>query len=227
MTEAATLLKLLQQGDSFFPSGSLIFSGGLETLAEEGLITTVDEVAQFLRSQIFGRWADFDRPLVAGAHDLAPDLEAVAELDRLVEAQMLVRELREGSHKVGRALLGVHSRLETAGAAAYRDLVIAGEAPGHATVVQGLLWRAVRLGRRDALLLSAHQLCVGLLGAALRLGLIGHIDTQRIFASLHLDIASIVETRPLPSPLEISSFCPEADIAVMRHETASSRLFAN
>ena len=136
MTEAATLLKLLQQGDSFFPSGSLIFSGGLETLAEEGLLTTVDEVAQFLRAQIFGRWADFDRPLVAGAHDAAPDLEAVMELDRLVEAQMLVRELREGSHKVSRALLGVHSRLETAGAAAYRDLVGAG-VPGVGLEIPG------------------------------------------------------------------------------------------
>ena len=89
-----------------------------------------------------------------------------------------------------------------------------------------MLWHALGLAPRDALLLSAHQVCVGLLGAALRLGLIGHIDTHRIFASLHLDIASIVETRPLPSPLEVSAFCPEADIAVMRHETASSRLFA-
>lgn len=227
MTETATLLTLLQHGDSFFPSGSLVFSGGLETLAEEGRIGSADEVESFLRAQIHGRWADFDRAVVAGAHEAAPDLAALAELDRLVEAQMLVRELREGSRMAGRALLGVHARLATAGAAAYREKVGAGEAPGHVAVVQGLLWRAVGLASDDALRLSAHQLCVGLLGAALRLGLIGHIDVQRIFAALHGDIVSIIDGRPLPAPQETTAFCPEADIAVMRHEAASSRLFAN
>ncbi|TDI56390.1 MAG: urease accessory protein UreF [Alphaproteobacteria bacterium] len=226
MTEPANDLILLQHGDSFFPSGAVSFSWGLETLTEDGRVQSADSVSEFLVNQIRYRWATNDRAALAAAHGAGADLVAVVSIDRLVEAQMLASELRDGSRRTGRALLSMHDKLETPLARMFLDRVRAGHTPGHAAVVQGLVWRGVGLTLSQAERLSAHTLCIGFLGAALRLGIIGHVDAQRILRVAQDAIVDIV--RQMAPPInEMSAFTPEAEIAAMRHETAETRLFAN
>lgn len=226
MSEPTADLTLLQYGDSFFPSGAVSFSWGLETLCEDGRVATVEQVTAFLQGQLRQRWATCDRAALAASYGAAEDLEAMAEIDRLLEAQTLAAELREGSRRSGGALLAVHEKLGTPGAAAYRALVRAGTAPGHLAAVQGLVGRGVGLALPASEVLSAHGLCVGLLGAALRLGLLGHVDAQRGLQEARATIAEILAT-PAPEVAAMSAFTPEAEIAAMRHETAETRLFAN
>jgi len=126
-------------------------------------------------------------------------------------------ELRAGSRHMGAALLGVHARLATRNAASYRAWVLADRAPGHVAVMQGLLWRDVSLDLEIAFAVAAHGFCVGLIGAALRLGLIGHVEGQRCLATLRSLIAEVLEM-PLPGMDEVSTFAPACDIAFMRHE---------
>ena len=92
--------------------------------------------------------------------------------------------------------------------------------------MQGLVGRGVGLTLTACEILSAHTLSVGLLGAALRLGMIGHLDAQRSLQQARELIADILAV-PAPGVETISAFTPEAEIAVMRHETAETRLFAN
>lgn len=225
MDDHAGLLASLQHGDSFFPSGAVSFSWGLETLQAEGRVTSVDDVTKFVEDQLRNRWATLDRPALAGAYEAGTDLDEIRRIDFLVEAQTLAAELRTGSRRAGAALLAVHEKLGTGGAAAYRKLVGAGEALGHACVVQGLAWRGVGMTLPAAEAVSAHGLSVGLLGAALRLGMIGHIDAQRCLQGLRETITRLLGQERL-AVAEFRAFTPEADIAVMRHETAESRLFA-
>ena len=162
---------------------------------------------------------------MAAAHQ-ATDPDRVAEADALLEAMTLAAELRDGSRRSGRAMLKVHKALGTAGAAAYGDLVSAGRAPGHGAAVQGLVWRGVGLDLGAAEALSAHSLAIGILGAALRLGLIGHVDAQRTLQAVRPALARLLQD-PAPALDDLHAFTPEAEIAVMRHETATTRLFAN
>jgi urease accessory protein len=226
MTDPAADLTLLQYADSFFPSGAVSFSWGLETLCADDCIAAAPEVSSFLHGQLRHRWATCDRPAVAAAHRAADDLDTVASLDRLLEAQTLAAELRDGSRRCGGALLAVHEELGTPGAELYRALVRSGGAPGHLAAVQGLVGRGVGLTLTACEILSAHTLSVGLLGAALRLGMIGHLDAQRSLQRARELIADILAV-PAPGVETISAFTPEAEIAVMRHETAETRLFAN
>jgi urease accessory protein len=92
--------------------------------------------------------------------------------------------------------------------------------------VQGLVWRGIGLDLDVALAVAAHGFCVGLIGAALRLGLIGHVEGQRSLAALRNMIAELL-AKPLPRLDEISTFAPACDVAFMRHETQTGRLFAN
>ena len=61
MRDGTVLLRILQEGDSFFPSGSVSFSWGLETLSSDGMITNEAAVEAFLTAQLRNRWANFDR----------------------------------------------------------------------------------------------------------------------------------------------------------------------
>ena len=219
-------LALLQHGDSFFPSGAISFSFGLETLSEDGRIDSAPAVASFLEAQLQARWATFDRGALVAAHRAAPDSAAVARVDALLEAATLATELREGSRRAGRALLKVHADLGTAGAGAYRALVAKGEASGHTAAVQGLVWRGAGLDVTAAETLSAHTFATGILGAAIRLGLFGHIGAQRILQDAR-DLVVRLLQEPAPDLDDLCASTPEAEIAVMRHETAATRLFAN
>jgi urease accessory protein len=224
MIDGAGLLVALQHGDSFFPSGSLAFSWGLETLRNDGLVRDSANVERFVLDQLRHRWATLDRPAMTVAYRAASDLESVSRVDELVEAMSLARESREGSRRAGLALLSVHETLGTDGAAAYHEWVRAGRARGHLAVVHGLVWCGAGLDEAAASAVSAYSLCVGLLGAALRLGLIGHIDSQRILARLRNEITGLLAVQP-PALEDVGVCTPEAEVAAMRHETQDARLF--
>ena len=224
MTDAAALLGALQHGDSFFPSGGFAFSWGLETLHAEGAVTTADDVARFAEGQIRHRWAPCDRPALLAAHRADDDRATAIAVDAELEALALPAALRAGSRRAGCALLGVHTRLGTPGAAKYRALVMADDAPGHLAVAQGLVWRGAGIAEAEAAAISAYTLIVSIVGAAVRLGAVGHVDGQKILSHLRAPVVSLLAE---PAPERPSAFTPAADIAMMRHEGRHVRLFAN
>ena len=226
MPDPERLLTALQHGDSFFPSGAVSFSWGLETLCAAGSVTNESDVRGFVEGQLSQRWATCDRPALLAVHRAGSDLDGVARVDGEVEALALPRGLRVGSRRAGGSLLNTHERLETSRVHDYRYLIKSGAAFGHLPVVQGLVWNAVGLSEDDAAALSAHTLCVGLLGAALRLGIVGHVASQRTLGAMRPEIERLLAL-PVPAPGDLSAYTPAADIAVMRHETAEVRLFAN
>ena len=178
---------MLQHGDSFFPSGAVSFSWGIETLGADSNIINAGDVERFVAHQLSGRWATSDRPVLAAALAASGNLQQVLTADRLMEANSLAHEQRAGSKRMGAALLNIHARLETPGALDYQTRVRTGVAPGHVAAVQGMLWQALGVDVDDACRIAAHGLTVGLLGAALRLGIIGHIDSQAPAAALKTD----------------------------------------
>src|SRR5687767_13522623 len=140
MVDFASILNVLQHGDSFFPSGSVSFSWGLEAMAGSGALVTSDDVRAFIIGQLHARWACFDRTVVASAHRSAGNLDEVAEIDKRVERMTSAAELRAGSRRMGDAMLTVFSRLGYPGAVNYRALIKMQRACGHIAAMQGLLW---------------------------------------------------------------------------------------
>jgi urease accessory protein len=221
---AEILLAALQHGDSAFPAGGFAFSWGVEGLIADGLLATPDDLARVVREVLLRRWASFDRPVLRRAFDAAPDEERVADVDRDVETATIVAGLREGSRRAGRALLGAHVRLATPGAVAYRARVDADSAPGHQSVVQGLVWRGVGLPLAAAEAMAAWAVVSSMVSAGVRLGALGHAAAQTLLTRLRPEIAALLAAPPPPAPLH--AFTPLADIAVARHARRDLRLFA-
>lgn len=226
MHSAEQLLASLQHADSFFPAGGTAFSWGVETLVSDECIRTPADLAAALAGQLEQRWNHFDRAFLAEAFRCAEDLPSLIAMDHELEAMMLARESREGGRRAGTSLLLVHEKIGTPGAASYRALVNDGQALGHLPVVQALVWKAVGMTQDTVECVSAYALCVGIIGASLRLGVIGHLAGQQIMTELRPRIAKMLET-PAPGIARAQSFTPGAEIAMMRHEVQASRLFAN
>ncbi len=219
------LLAALQHGDSQFPSGGFAFSWGLEGLAADGLVGRRD-LQRFIEGQFRHRWVSFERVVIARAHELADDPARLAELDEWVDAATPAASAREGSQRAGRALLGVHVRLGTPGAYAFRERVLAGQAHGHASVVQGMVLAGTGLARLDALGVAAYAAAASFCTAAVRLGLASHLDGQQALTELRPVIAELL-AQALPDLNGITSFTPAAEIAMMRHALQDLRLFSN
>jgi urease accessory protein len=220
------LLVALQLGDSLFPSGAASHSFGLEGLHGDGALPDAAAVEKFLTRQIEGRWATSDCVALMAAHAAAGDLDRVAEIDDHVERSVPVAGWRAAGRRLGRALLTTHARLGTPGAAAYAARVEAGRAPGQGCVVQGLVAAGCGLSAAAAAALSGYGAGMMIVSAALRLGIIGHLDAQRMLAGQRARIAA---TATAPArPLEaMSAWVPSAEVAAMRHEPRAGRLFAS
>ena len=226
MTEEEQILTLLQHGDSFFPSGAVSFSWGLEMLKNDQIIASVNDIDNFIENQLIERWGPFERVVLVHTYGYRDDIEHVISIDNLVECMTLASELRDGSKRLGSALLTTNQQLNNPVAEQYLKLTNDNKALGHLPIAQALVWASIGLSRNFVLMLSAYNFCVSVLGAALRLGIVGHIDCQKSLTNFRQLITKIL-TWPVPELEEIHSFTPFSDIASMRHEHSETRLFAN
>ncbi|RJY23750.1 urease accessory protein UreF [Pseudomonas syringae pv. actinidiae] len=183
------------------------------------------EVRGFVEGQLRHRWHSFDRVFLLAAWNAADDVSALMGMDTQIEALTLAEELRLGSRRVGQALLAVHVA-GYAGCSGLSATGAGGQYAGDLPVVQGLLWNRLGMHLEHCQLAAAHGLCTGLVSAAVRLGVMGHIDAQRVLTDIQPLITELLAQEP-PDPDDACGFTPMAEIAVMRHETQDLRLFAN
>ncbi len=225
MTDLVPLLTALQFGDGQFPGGGFAFSWGLESLIADRELVRAD-FADFLDGQLRYRWSACDRVIVAHAHAAAEMPTRLFDLDDLTDAFLTAEAVRIGSRRAGGALLGTHLRLGTTGAGTLKDAIERRDAYGHLPVVQGAMLAGVGLDTVTTLAVSAYGAAQAFCSAAIRLGLIGHLDAQRALSALRPGIAALV-AEPGCSLDDLHAVTPVADIAAMRHADQPQRLFSN
>jgi urease accessory protein len=221
--DRAQTLALLQLGDSAYPAGGFAFSWGLEGLMADGLLGGRSELDEVIADQLARRWATMDRILLRRAF-AAESCEAIAAVDRIAEAGTAAAEMREGSRRAGRALLGVWGKLDGALSVSYRQVVASDARLGHLPIVQAVVARDAGFSLDAAELMSGWTLITGLVSAAVRLGLIGHIDAQRSQSAARMLLTDLLAETP-PADAEPASFTPFIDIAIARGPLRHIRMF--
>jgi urease accessory protein len=220
------LVAALWQSDAAFPSGGFAFSGGVEAAAAAGPLDAA-RLGALMETALTRRWALSERPALWHALQAA-DLDALAEIDAALEAATLCEPFRVGSRRNGRAFLTAHRRLGTPGAQDLEAAIRQGRLHGHLAAAQGWIWRALGLGRAEAAAASAYLVAAGMANAAVRLGALGALESQRALADA-LPCIEDLAAAPFDAeaPLALSSAALWLDVVTARHARAHLRLFAN
>lgn len=223
-------LALMQLADSFFPSGTFTLSHGLEALVQSKQVQSVDDLRNFLRLLLHNRIGSSD--LVALIHAYRASARdnclEIRDVDLQLFAQTPLQQTRETQRKSGRALLMVAcSTWDDPQLNTIRSYTETGSMHGLHPVVFAVVGRSAGLDEDDTAFAFLHSFLTGLCGAAIRLGIIGHLKAQVILKEMATEL-DIVARRAVSIDLdEIWSCTPFIDIAQIAHKNLPQKLFTN
>ncbi len=229
-SQIAQQLALMQLADSFFPTGSFTLSHGLETLVQTGQIQSMPELQIFLQLLLRNKVGVTDTVALIHGHRGSKNgnMESIRQADRQLFLQTAIAKNRETQRQSGRALLMVAS-------STWQDerlgILNREAATGKIHCLHPVIFGAVAaiagLSERDAVLAFLHGLVTSILGAAIRLSVLGHIQAQQVLRLLAPDIETVWLTAASMKLDEMWSGTPLIDIAQMQHPKLPQRLFAN
>lgn len=226
-TDPATALALwLQLHDSAFPAGRMVHSHGLE----EWLAQRPDADATALETAVCGYlthgYGTLDATVTAAAWRDWQSPQRLGDLDELLSSYKLFDNARTASTSAGRQLTATACDIGIAEHHPYLLAVLDGSTPGHAAVVDGVVQAQLGVAEHLTVLGSLRSMMGSMLSAAVRLGRLGPLQSQRIqlrHVPALVALAHLACERPLTG---LSSTSPTLEISGMRHEERSSRLFA-
>ncbi|MEZ2131071.1 MULTISPECIES: urease accessory protein UreF [unclassified Sinorhizobium] len=216
--ELQALMRLTAWLSPAFPIGSFAYSGGLERAVHDGLVSDADGLAEWISALIRHGSVWNDAVLLAGAHGASGDLGQLTEIAELAEALAGSQERHQEAMLLGEAFLAAagawpHPVLQ------WRDGRMAYPvAVGLVTGIHGIALESV-------LALFLHALASQGVSAGIRLGIAGQKDGVRILAGLEHLIAQTARLAARSSLDDLGSAAVQADIASLRHETQTTRLF--
>ena len=221
-------LSLMQISDSFFPTGLYTMSNGLETLFSEKRIASTDELHELILTNIVQQIGPADCVALANAYDFAAskDVEGIVTCDKLLFAMKLVKELRDATCRSGTQMIKcVNSFVNNGVLNEYYEVVKNSQTPGTHAVVIGVVSNALGIEKQKAVLHFLYGFSVSMVGAALRLGMVEHVQSQKILHQLKPVIAETCNKYISKSLDEMWQFAPEYDVIQIEHEQAFSKMF--
>ena len=114
MTEGTAKFFLLQVNDALFPIGGYSHSYGLETYIQKGIVHDEDSAEEFIHKRLKYNFLynEFMAVRLGWEYAVCNNLEAISELEEIMEAGKIPRETREASRKLGSRFIKTLSALE-------------------------------------------------------------------------------------------------------------------
>ena len=226
------LWHLLQTSDQFFPTGGFAFSHGLEMYVAAGLVHD-RATCQRLLTELFNHAiGPTDLVFCAHAHRLAAGLgaadaklPALVDLDQLLAATKVPRELRLESQHVGMSFLRAVMALSPPPLVQeFWHRVQRGASPGQHAVAFGMAAHELGLSEASAMPAYLYTVAASLVAAAVRLVPLGQSDGQRLLHELQPCCLELVQRYAHLTPDDAWNGAPGLDIRSMQHERLYSRL---
>jgi urease accessory protein len=228
-SDSGTLARLLQFGDSMFPIGGFSFSCGLESAVQTGVVNDRATLHAFARTAL-EQAARGDGIALVAAHRAAAkgEVEALIAIDRQVLARKPSDETRTMSTRMGRKFTEIG--VEIVGAPLIKTWlarIAEGATPGCYPVALAVNFAAQGLSARAAFLVHHYGVATTILGAALRLMRVSHVDTKAILFDLNAGVDAAYELAAAARLSDMAGFAPLSDVLAAVHTKAHVRLFMN
>jgi urease accessory protein len=226
---ATFLARMLQFGDSMFPIGGFSFSSGLESAVQKGVVTDAATLHAFTRTAV-EQAARGDGIALIAAHRAATtgDLDTLVRIDAQVYTRKLSDEARTMSVRMGKKF--TEMGVQVIGApllSTWRDRIETSGTPGCYPVALAINFAVQHLPARQAFVVHQYGVAATILGAALRLMKISHVETQKILYELNALAEAAYESAAAARLSDMAGYAPLTEILAAVHTKAHVRLFMN
>jgi urease accessory protein len=212
---------LWQLADSAFPTGAFAHSLGLEAAWQQGEVTA-SSVAAFVDDAV-SQAAQSSLPFVVAAHDDPVDLPVI---DERCDAFLRNVVANRASRVQGRAWLGTVERsFPTPAVRGLCDSVRLAGGPRHFAPVFGATLAALGVDRPETSRLFLFGVARGTFSAAVRLGIVGTMDAQRMLAECAQGLDRAIERSRDLAIDDAAQTSPLIDLWQASHDRLYSRLF--
>jgi len=224
-TSSRHLLTLLQLSDSALPTGAFSHSFGMESYLETGQVHDEASFAHWLRLFLEQSLTYTDGLLLRLAFEADND-QRIIELDRLIHASALPRQLRIAAQKMGARMLAVAlAGFPVPSLRSYQQAVQAGTGTGHPAIAYALAARGAGAPLADALSSYLFSTATSLTQNAIRAIPLGQDAGQRVIRQMHETVNAAVAKIFTLDDQDLGVATPGLEIAQMRHEHQRARMF--
>jgi urease accessory protein len=206
--------------DSAFPTGAFAHSWGLEAAWQQGEVDDLDRLRLFLEASI-QQAGCASLPLVNDAYRSPEQLEA---LDELADAVLLNAVANRASRIQGRSLLRTAGRIWPSEALAALQ-TRADATCAHVAPLTGAAFRAIGVPLPTVQKVVLYGTARGVLSAAVRLGIAGSFEAQRMHHECGSWLDRIAERCSALSIDDLAQTAPVLDLLQAGHDRLYSRLF--
>jgi len=212
---------LWQLADSAFPAGGFAHSFGLEAAWQQGEVSAAS-VPSFVADAV-SQAGQGGLPFVVSAHE---DPVGLTAIDGRCDAFLRNAVANRASRMQGRAWIGTVERsFPTPAVRSLCGSIRSSGGPRHFAPVFGATLRTLEIDRRETSRLFLFGVARGTFSAAVRLGIVGTMDAQRMLGECGGALDRALERAEGLSMDQAAQTAPLIDLWQASHDRLYSRLF--
>ena len=226
--------QIMQLADSSFPSGMFSMSGGLESLSHYNIITNWKQVHEFILEQIEFQLIPCDCSILRITMDAVKknDILQILSIDNKFYSMKLTKDVRNSLVRSGKQVFNCLMHTEDDSnqknnfLKQFKIKIDANETPCTYPVALGVYAQCLDISLESAMKILLYSFCSSVTSAAIRLGIIQHLDSQKILGLMAEPVNTFVTNKIKEDNItDIWQFTPMTEIHQMFHEHNDSRMF--
>lgn len=220
---------LLQVNDALFPIGAYSHSYGLETYIQKNQVKTVDETWEFLVSRLlFGFcYNEFLSAKLAYEYAAKGRVDRISELEDMLEAARVPREIREAGRKLGSRFIKTMKNMELPFASPVFQQYVEARKKKSTThaVVYGTFCAAVGIDYEAAMEHFLYAQASSMVTNCVKTIPLSQTDGQQLLYRCHGLFHDILQRLEGLGEEDLCQSVPGFDIRCMQHEGLYSRIY--
>lgn len=226
--------QIMQLSDSFFPSGMFSMSGGLESLFQHNIVTNGDQIREFIIEQIEFQLIPCDCSVLSITMNAVKnnELSQIMSIDNKFYSMKLTKDVRNSLVRSGKQVFNClmyivnDSNQKKHFLKQFKSKIEKNETPCTYPVAMGIYSQCLDISLQSAMKILLYSFCSSVISAAIRLGIIQHLDAQKILGLLAEPVNTYVINKIKEKTLaDIWQLTPLTEIHQMYHEHNESRMF--